>query len=349
MYPRVSIHIVAWNSMDFLPELLPSIFAQTFKDFQVLIVDNASSDGMDAYVRANFPQVTILRNPRNIGFSPAHNQGIRYALERWNGEDLNNRFILVTNPDAVLSPTYLEEVLREADRQPEVGSFGGKLLRAYRENVSDDALKETVKSDRIDSTGLAAHRNRTFTERGAGEMDKGQYDQDCDVFGVTGALALYRASALQDVRYKDEFFDHDFFAYKEDVDLAWRLQLLGWKSLYVPAAVAYHHRGMYGKEKMGLWELIKNRRSKSRSRSFYSTRNHVDMLFKNELVWNAILAAPFIFITEWARFTYVVLCETANAKAFVEAAIRLPRMWAKRRDTLKRRKASAGYMRRFFR
>jgi len=334
--------------MDFLPDLLRSLSEQTYKDFSVLLIDNASSDGVDTFVRAQFPQVTMLRNTRNVGFSPAHNQGVRYALERWSGENLSDRFVLVTNPDVIMTPTFIENLMREVEKQPEPGAFGGKLLRAYNEHPEDESLRETMKSDRIDSTGIVAKRTRTFHERGAGELDRGQYDEAKDVFGISGALALYRASALETVRYKDEFFDHDFFAYKEDVDLCWRMRLLGWPIRYVPEAIAYHHRNMFGAEKSGLWELIKNRRRKSLRRSYFSNRNHWNMLFKNELVWNGLLALPWLLGMEIARFVYVLFFETKNTAAFGEAIARVPRMWAKRRDTMKKRKATAKEMRRWF-
>jgi GT2 family glycosyltransferase len=348
MYPRVSIHIVAWNSMDFLPELMASIAAQTYRDFTVLVIDNASTDGVEPWMRQHHPRVSILRNVRNLGFSPAHNQAIRYALDHWAGEDLNDRFVLVTNPDVILSPTFLETILKEPGAFPQVGSFTGKLLRAHVEHADDDALKETMRSDRIDSTGLVAHRNRTFTDRGAGELDQGQYDQARDVFGVSGALALYRASALQEARYRDEFFDQDFFAYKEDVDLAWRLRLLGWGARYVPGAVAHHHRNMYGAEKIGFIETIKNRMKKSKRRSFFSNRNHWSMYMKNELLWNAFLSWPFVKWMEFKRVVYTAIFEPTNLRAFWEAITRTPRMLAKRSDTMKKRKATASDMRAWF-
>lgn len=334
--------------MDFLPDLLRSIDEQTYKDFSVLVIDNASSDGVEAYVRTHHPHVTILRNTRNIGFSPAHNQGIRFVRERWQGEDLSDRYVLVTNPDVIMSPTYLERLMADVSEHKDVAAFGGKLLRAYHEHPEDESLHETMKSDRIDSTGVTARRARTFHERGAGELDRAQYDNDRDVFAISGALALYRMSALDDVRYQDEFFDHDFFAYKEDVDLCWRLRLLGWGVRYVPEAVAYHHRNMYGADKTGLIALIRNRRRKSLRRSYFSNRNHWNMLLKNELVWNALLAAPWMVTMELARFVYVLFFETKNIKSFFEAIARTPRMWRKRRETMKKRKASAADMRRWF-
>ncbi len=348
MAPKLFINIVAWNSMDFLPDLLDSIYFQTYTAFEVLVIDNGSNDGLEPFLREHYPQVTVLRNMKNLGFSPAHNQGIKFALNSWKGENLDNAFVLVTNPDVVLSPTFVEEILREVMEFPEVGSFGGKLLRAYSEHMSDNDLRETVQSDRIDSTGLVAKRNRTFHDRGAGEMDEGQYDESRDVFGISGALALYRASALEDVRFEDEYFDQDFFAYKEDVDIAWRLQHLGWKSRYIPSAVAYHYRNMFGKEKAGILDRIRNRRTKSKRRSFYSNRNHWSMIVKNELFINALLAFPWIAIHESARFFYVLFFEPSTLRAFGEAILCMPTMLKKRTVIMKKRKVPASYMRKWF-
>ncbi len=335
--------------MVFIPDLLRSIYASRFTDFNVLFIDNGSVDGVETYVREHFPQVTILRNARNLGFSPAHNQAVRYALERWGNEQLEDRFILATNPDVIMTPTFLEEMVKGAEAHPEAGSFGGKLLRAYTENGGDESLKEIVRSERIDSTALAAHRNRTVTDRGAGELDAGQYDQEEEVFGVTAALSMYRASALQDVRYRDEFFDQDFYLYKEDVDLAWRLRTQGWAAWYLPLAVAYHYRGAYGKEKMGWFERIKNRRGKSMMRNYYSTRNHWLMLFKNERLVNVLFAWPWILWFELRRFVYVLLFEPRNMFASVAAVGLLPKMWKKRRFHLEQKRTTAKQMRAWFR
>lgn len=334
--------------MDFLPDLLRSIFQQTYRDFSVLVIDNASTDGVEEYLRREYPQVTFLRNMRNRGFAYAHNQGIRYAIEHWSENDYSDRFVLVTNPDVILAPDYLARVMALVTEEPTVGSYGGKLLRAFGENLLDEALKETVRSDHLDSTGLHASRSRIFTDRGAGEMDTKQYDHQRKVFGISGALALYRASALKDVGLDDEYFDNDFFAYKEDVDLAWRLQTAGWQARYVPEAKAYHYRGMYGAEKAGIWQKIANRRKKSVSRNYYSTRNQLAVLIKNQDLVGYFLAGPWIAAHEAGRFVYVLFLEPKSLKAYGEIFFSWPRFWAKRRRIFKKRRIPGREIRHWF-
>ena len=348
MTPRIAINIVAWNSMRFLPDLLASIEAQTWREFSVLVIDNGSDDGVEAWLRQNYPSVALIRNARNLGFAPAHNQGIRYAIDHWPSEDLSERFVLVTNPDIIFTPTYLETLMVDVGQHPEAASFGGKLLRAFGEHTQDEVLKETVHSDVIDSTGLVATTLRAFADRGAGEIDAGQYEKTEEVFGISGALALYRASALAAVRYQDEFFDHDFFAYKEDIDLAWRFQLCGWSACYVPSAVAYHYRGMFAAEEKGVRAFVGHRRGQSARRRFYSIRNHWNMLMKNELFVNGLLCGPGLLPKEIARIGYVAVLEPSNLRAFAEALWRLPRMWKKRLATMRSRRATAKEMRRWF-
>jgi GT2 family glycosyltransferase len=347
-YPKVSIHIVTWNSMRFLPDLLKSIMGQTYRDFNVVILDNASTDGVEAFVREAYPQMVFIRNARNLGFSVGHNQAIRYAIEHWPEAELSNRFILVTNPDIILTPTFLEELVAATRIHPEVGAFGGKLLRAFGENLGDEVLKEVVRSQRLDSVGLNPHRNGTVTDRGAGELDEGQYEQSQKVFGISGALAFLRASALEDVRFGDEVFDQDFFAYKEDVDLAWRLQHAGWDAMYVPRAVAYHYRGMYGAEKSGLWKRLRNHREKSLLRNLYSTRNHWLMLLKNVRLSQFFLSVFWIVTYELARLMYILLFERTGWQALRETVGLSPRMWRKRRATLRHAKRPAKEVRKWF-
>jgi GT2 family glycosyltransferase len=348
MTAKLYLTIASWNSMDVLPDLLKSLEEQTYQEYQVIIIDNNSEDGTVEFVRKNYPSVMLIRNMRNLGFAQAHNQGIRHVLSHSDPEFYDEIFILATNHDIVLKKDFLAKLMMRTKAHKDVGSFTGKLLKAYADNITDEVLKESVRSDMIDSTGLRAKKNRTFADRGAGEMDEGQYDDYQEIFGVSGALGLYRASALHDAMQDNQVFDQDFFAYKEDVDLAWRLQWLGWKARFVPEAVAYHYRGMYGKERMGFFERIKNRFQKSKLRSFYSNRNHWWLLVKNESIGGFLLAAPRLVVTESLRIVYTSIFEFKNLRSFIEALLKMPKMIKKRRELMKKRRVKPKVIRAWF-
>ena len=295
---KVSFNIVTWNGARYLPELFLSLGEQTFSDTIVRVVDNASDDETLSILQ-NQAQATIIRNVRNLGFASAHNQAMRLAIDKWEGENLDHCYVVVANQDLILTPTCIEHIISAMEADLKAGSAQGKILRAYVEHPEDDYLSQTVCADIFDSTGLRGLRSRRFVDRGAGQMDEGQFDEPGEILGPTGALAVYRASALASIRYEDEFFDADFFAYKEDMDLAWRLRWAGWTSLYVPKAVAYHHRGLFGVERPSVLERIRNRRQKRPILSRLSTRNQWLTVWKNTSLLNALLAFPWIFFSRY--------------------------------------------------
>lgn len=355
--PRIAVNIVAWNSLRYLPALFASLGAQTFQDFSVTVVDNASTDGVLDWLRAEYPQVATLRNTRNLGFARGHNQAIALSRARWSrqvdkptdrsvGLSDARRYVLVTNPDLVLAPDFLERLVVTADSHPEVGSFGGKLLRIVAERAGD-VLVEPRKTTTIDSTGLKIARSRRVVERGAGEEDTGQY-ADGPVFGISGALALYRMTALDDIKFDDEYFDDVFFAYKEDVDLAWRMQLRGWGSWYEPRALAYHYRAAVGSERRTPWTALRERRRKSSFVNFLSTRNHLLLLFKNDDIANRLRHLPWILIYEFGRLILVLFTEPGTLKAYFAALRLFPRMRSKRSFAFSIRKTSPHDLRKWF-
>jgi len=317
-----------------LPDLFASLENRTLKDMAIRIVDNASDDGTMDLLR-HLPNATVIRNARNLGFAAAHNQAIRLSLDKWAGEDLSRCYVIVANQDVVLTPECLERLALSLEADCSAGSAQGKILRAFLEHPEDDYLAQTICADRVDSTGLRPSRSRRFTDRGAGELDDGQYDEPGEIFGPTGALAVYRASALESVRFEDEFFDGNFFMYREDVDLAWRLRRAGWKSLYVPSAVAYHHRGLAGSERPGIFERISNRRKKRPFLSMLSTRNHHLTLIKNLGVLEAVFWGPWIGFVEGRQMLYALFFEPTVLRGLVSGIRLWPRMLAKRRAAVK--------------
>ena len=162
----------------------------------------------------------MIYNDRNVGFAAGQNQAIRAAKGEW---------LLCLNPDVMLADDFVSRLVEAGAAHPEAGSICGKLLRW-------DPGSEPHQTRIIDSTGIYFTRNMRHLDRGAEEADNGQYDRAQYVFGATGAAAMFRRSFVEAVSVDGEFFDEDFFSYREDADLAWRAQVMGWKCLYTPAA-----------------------------------------------------------------------------------------------------------------
>lgn len=345
---RVSINIVTWNGMRFLPEALESIEKQTFQDFNVVIVDNGSTDGTVNYIKENYPQVTMIRNVQNLGFAHGHNQAMRLATAKWPSNELSDHYVLVTNQDILLKPDFLENLISEADKFPEVASFGGKLYKAFFSRAEDD-FEETIKSDVLDSTGLTIYKSRRVVDRGAGETDQQQYDDEREVFGISGAILLLRASALQSIRYRDEFFDGDFFCYKEDIDLAWRLRLAGWGSRFVPSAIAHHYRGAYSPERSTWLKTIKARRQRSQLVNFRSFVNHYFVLIKNDYFRNILIHLPWFLFYELKKGIYSIIFEPRTLlRGKMHILKNFSLMMRKRKFVITKARVNAKEMRKFF-
>jgi len=343
---KVVVSIVSWNSVKYLTDALNSVRAQTYPDVSVVLVDNGSDDGSAALVRENFPEVAVLQNTRNLGFSRAHNQAIQYARANHTRED-ENVFMLVMNPDIILGENFLAQLMDRAAHRVDVGSVGGKLLRVYE--VMDGDMTDKKFTDVIDSTGIRVFKSRRATDRSSGEVDAGQFERSGEVFGISGACALYRLRALLDVAPDGQFFDEDFFAYKEDVDLAWRLQLRGWKSLYVPSARAYHYRFLSADEKTTLWSLLRGRSGRSKFLSRLSYRNHLLMLLKNEQMRNALIDLPRICFQETKKAMYLAVFEPSTLVSALPAVIKeVPNTLRKRQRNMKAARTHAKEVRRWF-
>jgi len=210
--PLVSVVIPNLNGRAILGECLTCLRAQTYPNFEVIVVDNGSSDGSVEWVRERFPEVRVIALPANQGFAGGCNVGIRAA---------RGTLIATLNNDARAEPTWLAEMVRVIE-QPGVGMVASKMLRA-----SNPAL--------IDSAGICVDRLGIAWDRCAGHPAD-EADVEVDVFGPCGGAALYRRALFEDVG----LFDEDFFCYLEDVDLAWRALAAGWRCRYAPRARVYH-------------------------------------------------------------------------------------------------------------
>jgi GT2 family glycosyltransferase len=345
---RVAVNMVAWNSMAYLPNLLDSLDAQDTRDWMLTVVDNASNDGMATWLQENRPDVAVLRNFRNLGFARAHNQAIAMTISRWPQEQLDRRYILVSNPDLEFGTDAIRLLTEFMDANPDVAACGPKLLRAHVVSSDEDGGRETERTNIIDSTGIVIHRSRRTSDRGAGEEDKGQYDSAVDVFGLSGACVMFRASALLTAACEGEIFDEDFFAYKEDVDLAWRMRRLGFSARFIPQAVVWHHRRAKSVDQGFLWlKAFAHRFTKPAYANRLSTRNHIWMGWKNDEFVNVLIHSPWIVIYEAGK-TFVGIFSPSTWGAWREALGGISRMLKKRARMQREAKISGADIRRWF-
>ncbi|NUU60998.1 glycosyltransferase family 2 protein [Paenibacillus agri] len=307
---KVSVHIVTYNSGEDILECLDAVLAQDYPLEQIVVIDNASGDGTAERVKNYIIQsghsdpvkllerIQLIQNSVNTGFAPAHNQAISLT---------NTDYVLVLNPDLTLAPDYVSRLIEDMEANPQIGSATGKLLLK-----ADPGL--------VDSTGLRMNRARRAFDRGAGEA-AANWQESGPVFGVSGAAAMYSRRMIDDIIIDGEFFDADFFAYKEDVDVAWRAQLLGWQGYYDTEALGYHERGWKTSGRSGKSMFIRR----------ISYINRYKMMYKNEhsrtLLATLLVSMPY----EIAAHGYMLLKEPGLFKAWKSFFSQLPALKEKRK------------------
>lgn len=235
MTPLVSVGIVNYNGLHYLPGCLASLVRQTEVELEITVVDNASTDGSFEWLVKNWPGVSLIRNEDNVGFSRGHNQIIQRT---------HRAYYLALNPDVVLERDFIVRLAEKAAAHTDCGWVCGKLL-----TMGPDGTP----GNHVYTVGHAILRDGYAFNIGYGEVDTGQFEVPGEVFGANGAAVLYKRDMLLDMQERlGEFFDETMFHYFSDTDLDWRGQLLGWRCCYVPQAVAYH-RGDYTGAQSNKW------------------------------------------------------------------------------------------------
>ncbi len=238
--PFFSVIIPNYNGQRFLPTLLAALQQQTFGDFEIILVDDASSDESVAWVESHYPAVRVLVNRQNVGFVKSCNIAADAAY---------GRVLVLLNNDTEPEPGFLAALASAVCANPQAAIFASKIL------LFDERNKLHTTGDLLGADGIP--RNR-----GVWEVDRGQYDQAGAIFGGCGGAAAYRREVWQALGG----FDDDFWMYVEDADFAFRAQLLGWSAMFVPAARVYHHLSATGGGVLAsyytgrntIWSIAKN-------------------------------------------------------------------------------------------
>lgn len=215
-----SVIIANWNGAAHLRVCLDALRLQTQPDFEIIVVDNGSNDGSPEMVKQEYPEVRLLALEENYGFVIACNRGAELA---------RGEVLVMLNNDTEPEPGWLAALCRALAEHPEAGAAASKLLLFDRR-------------DTLHSAGDTLGPDFMPQNRGVWEIDRGQYDRQSWVFGPCGGAAAYRREVWEPLGG----FDERLFMYLEDVDLAWRMQRAGWKTVFAPAARVYHHLSASG-------------------------------------------------------------------------------------------------------
>lgn len=306
-----------YGTSKYLPYFVPAIKNQDYQNLEMIFVDNSDlEDNPNArYLKEHFPEAEIIWTGENTGFARANNIMIKQALEK------KADYFLASNVDMIYEPNVVSELVNAVMKTPQIASATCKIKRWSFEDRDEETKGKT---NFLDTTGIVITKEHRFMDRGQGEIDHGQFDQDEDIFGVSGALAIYRLSSLEDVAFKDEngqkeYYDELMFMYKEDVDLSYRLQWAGYKSIYTPSAIVYHDRSVEARGK-GIIGIIRGRIGRNKRYKAWSWLNHhiilqkiMDGGYSGEVKWKTLwyeiksnifvlIFEPFIIKEWWKLF-----------------------------------------------
>lgn len=221
--PTVSIIVLNWNGKQYLQTCLSSLLGQNYHEIEIIFVDNGSTDGSVEFVKDKYPSVKIIVHDRNLGFAGGVNSGIIVS---------HGKYIATINNDAEADLEWISSLVQVIESDRCIGSCSSKMLRYYDRKI-------------IDSAGIVVYQNGNAYDRGAQEVDRGQYDAQTEIFGACAGAALYRRQMLDEIG----LFDEEYFAYFEDVDISFRMHLFGWKCIFVPDAIVYHIHSATSRQK----------------------------------------------------------------------------------------------------
>jgi GT2 family glycosyltransferase len=295
LQPLVSVIIPNWNGAHLLPMCLDSLRRQSYAEREIIVVDNASTDDSRELLARDYPDVCLAALPRNMGFTGACNAGIRTS---------QGEFVALLNSDTEADENWLAEVVAAFERHPEAGLVASKMRLFDR--------RET-----LHTAGDFCRLDGVPGNRGVWQRDEGQFDREEYVFSACGGSAAYRRAMLDEIG----LLDLDFFFSCEDVDLAWRAQLAGWKCVFAPRAIVYHKLAATGG---------------GPTASFYDGRNMIWVIAKNypsslwKRHWREVIRAQ-LRITSEALCAWRGAAARARLRGQLAGLLGLPKMLGKRR------------------
>lgn len=305
---KLSVIIPNWNGKYLLKICLPSLKKQTFREFEVVIIDNGSKDGSKEYIEKYFPEVKLIKLETNIGFAPAVNLGLKICV----GE-----MMVLLNNDTEVDKDCLKNLV-DASKRKDIGFVAAKILNFKNRKLIDSA------GDYIDAVGHADNYGR-------GQIDSEKFNRPGSLFLATAGGSLFKREVFE----KIGFFDHEYFAYMEDVDFCLRAQLSGIKGWYEPRAVIYHIHKATSSKNPGFTEYLQ-----FRNMTLTVLKNFPKELFLKDLNWLKVILVNINTIRYLAGLGF--LKEALKAEWYILKT--LPKTLRKRSEIQSNIKVSVDYI-----
>ena len=347
--PLVTINLVILNGEKYIRRCLDSVLAQTYPHelIEFNILDNDSTDNTKEMIDgfkfqvSSFKVFNFVESKVNLGMWPGQEKLLK---------DSAGKYVVVLAVDVILDENFLHNAVRAMEKDDKIGALQPKI---YSYNLRDlETVNYKLETRVIDTCGFEIFKSRRIINIGNGEKDEGQFGQEKEIFAVEGAVPVFQKDALEGSRVTGEIIDPDYFWYSDDLDIAWRMRVFGWKQLFAPDVIAWHDRQTSKSKAVGGWwwshlPRVKERQQIPIKKRGLEWRNTRFTVIKNDYTINILKDLPQILWREIMVLGYTILFEPG---VFFQVPIffkLLPKMLRKRRAVMKRRVSSPEEMRRW--
>lgn len=341
----ISINLVVLNGEKYIRHCLDAILAQTYPHelLELNILDNNSTDKTKTIIEnwkleiRNF-KITFIKSNFNYGVWPGQEKLLKYT---------NGKYVLCLSVDVILDKDFIINAVKRMETDDKIGALQPKIYKFDLKNLQNSSF--TLQGLRIiDTCGFQIFKSRRVINIGHGELDNGQFGEYKEIFGVEGAAPFFRKEALEDTKVNSKLIDKDFFWYGDDLDLAWRMRLFGWKEAFNPEVIAWHDRQTTKTLRKSFGDFIKIRKSIPLKKRRLDWRNIRWTLIKNDYIINILRDLPAILNREIKMAGYITLFEPAVFLEIPKFLVMLPKMLARRREIMKRAVAKPENIRKWF-
>lgn len=338
----VTINLVVCNGEKYIRHCLDSVKSQGHQNIEANIFDNASTDRTVEIARKYAlydSRFKIYDSEINLGMWPGQEKLLKHS---------HGKYIVVLSVDVILDKDFLKNAAEQMEKDPTLGALQPKIYQwklpptpGHQPLTSDP---QPLISNVIDTLGFQIFRSRRLINIAQGETDRPEFDQQREIFTVEGAVPIFRRQALEDCRVDGEIIDRDFFWYGDDLDLAWRMRIFGWKQVYSPKVIAYHDRSTTKSLAKHWYDYLGRVRTRQQipiKKRRLDWANYRFTIIKNDYIINLLKDLPYIIIREIMILGYTLLFEPGVFLELPRFLRLLPKMLRRRKKIMRMAKVPA--------